>query len=899
MKIASLALRLSRINNSRLPLIFYRYHMKTSVTSPTSRHGPIKRAKTWDSKELCQLLSDSDGWDDLVDTPVKQPVKSPGQSEFGNSPYQVKDQDEDDDDDILLLSENWVQKRDKTCDINSAHRVNSVPQTKDTSLSSDHTKQLNGFLGRDSSKRDPTLELPRTGFFELAEPKPVEDALRARSIQTVQDAATEQYLKCEEEGLFGADFNRPTAGTQLSTSPSFEDPVCPPLSLSMEEEEEESNVVSGRKRSSMRSKNHELVFLTQKAEREDSEELASRTSSTLNKKLVQGLVLSEEQESVIELAKEHYNIFYTGSAGTGKSVLLRVLIKTLRRMYGPGSVAVTASTGLAACNIGGITVHSFAGFGLGNGDSKMLLKKVRRSKKHVKRWTSIKALVIDEVSMIDGDLLDKLDHVARSLRKDQSPFGGIQIILSGDFFQLPPVNKNQSVETKFAFHANAWKEAIDATIMLQKVFRQQGDSEFVEMLNEMRMGKISPETELEFKKLCRPLPDDDIIPAELYSTRNEVERANMSRLKNLPGECHTYHAIDGGDMRDQETKEKLLSNFLAPKELRLKVGAQVMMIKNIDDTLVNGSLGKIIDFIDKDTYMFYERVRNYPDIDIEELELMRQGKIPIGESSEEEEMNQRVIRKKTLKESFCGTEAIITGERLGESIFDFLLGDFDKLSASQKLNIERKKKLLEEVQSSSSGRKLPLVRFLTPDGTSRCVLVQPEDWAVEDEQQKPIVSRVQLPLMLAWALSIHKSQGQTLPKVKVDLRRIFEKGQAYVALSRAVSRDGLQVLNFNKAKVQAHSSVMDFYRTLTSAHEAKKRFSNAKGKQQALSFPQRAVQPAKRTSSKTKEERQDRITSMLMRKNKSSIAAAKLKETGLLSSFGYQNGLRDDQNQDP
>lgn len=897
MKIASVALRLSNIHNRRLPLNFYRYHMKTFATSPIAQRGPIKRAKTWDSKELCQLLSDSDGWDDLIDSPVKQPVETLGQSRFEMSPCRIKEQDEDDDDDdILLLSENWVRKRGKTCDINSTHRVNSVPQTKDTTaLTSSHSKQLDQFLRRASSKRDPTVELPKTSFFKLTEPKPVKDALYAPAVRTAQSGNTEQNLKSEAEEPFSSILNQPTAGSQLSTSPSFEDPDCPPLSLSMEEEEEGS-VTNGRKRSSVRSRNHELVFLTQKAEREGSEELASRTNSTLTKKLVQGLVLSEEQESVIELAKERYNIFYTGSAGTGKSVLLRVLIKTLRRMYGPGSVAVTASTGLAACNIGGITVHSFAGFGLGNGDPKMLLKKVRRSKKHVKRWTSIKALVIDEVSMIDGDLLDKLDYVARSIRKDQSPFGGIQVILSGDFFQLPPVNKNQSIETKFAFHADAWKEAIDATIMLQKVFRQQGDSEFVEMLNEMRMGKISPETELEFKKLSRPLPDDDIIPAELYSTRNEVERANMSRLKNLPGECHTYHAIDGGNLRDQETKEKLLSNFLAPKELRLKVGAQVMMIKNIDDTLVNGSLGKIIDFIDKDTYMFYERVRSYPDIDIEELELMRQGKIPMGESSEEEEMNQRVIRKKTLKESFCGTDAVVTGERLGESIFDFLLANFDKLSASQRLNIERKKKLLEEVQASSSGRKLPLVRFLTPDGTSRCVLVQPEDWAVEDELQKPIVSRVQLPLMLAWALSIHKSQGQTLPKVKVDLRRIFEKGQAYVALSRAVSRDGLQVLNFNKAKVQAHGSVMEFYQTLTSAHEAKKRFSSTKGKQQALYFPQRAAQPAKRTNSNTKEERQDRITSMLMRKNKSSMADAKLKDTGLMS-FSYQSDLQCDQNQ--
>lgn len=203
-----------------------------------------------------------------------------------------------------------------------------------------------------------------------------------------------------------------------------------------------------------------------------------------------------------------------------------------------------------------------------------------------------------------------------------------------------------------------------------------------------------------------------------------------------------------------------------------------MMIKNIDETLVNGSLGKVIDFLDQDTYMFYERVRNNPDMEFEELESIRQGKTTMYESSEDDENNQKVIRKKTLKENFCRENSVKTEQTLGDSIFDFLMSDSKDLTADQKFNIERKKKMLQDLHASSSGRKLPLVRFLTPDGSSRCVLVQPEDWAVEDEQQKPIVSRVQLPLMLAWALSIHKSQGQTLPKVKVDLRRIFEKGQA-------------------------------------------------------------------------------------------------------------------------
>lgn len=194
------------------------------------------------------------------------------------------------------------------------------------------------------------------------------------------------------------------------------------------------------------SHNRQITFLTQQVSMNEYTSNDSRESSVTpdsGRKRVRAITLSEEQEHVIELARRKMNIFYTGSAGTGKSVLLKELIKTLKSMYGnTGAVAVTASTGLAACNIGGITLHSFAGIGLGIGDEAMLLKKVRRSAKHRERWKSIKALVIDEISMIDGNLLDKLDGIAKTIRRSKKPFGGIQIILCGDFFQLPPVTKS-------------------------------------------------------------------------------------------------------------------------------------------------------------------------------------------------------------------------------------------------------------------------------------------------------------------------------------------------------------------------------------------------------------------------------------------------------------------------
>ncbi|CCD24793.1 DNA helicase PIF1 NDAI_0D04800 [Naumovozyma dairenensis CBS 421] len=556
----------------------------------------------------------------------------------------------------------------------------------------------------------------------------------------------------------------------------------------------------------------------------DMETPTKKLNLPKNTKIKIPIRLSTEQENIITLAEKGINIFYTGSAGTGKSILLREMIRALRRKYDADEVAVTASTGLAACNIGGITVHSFAGIGLGNGEAVNLYKKVRRSKKHLRRWQKIKALVVDEISMIDGKLLDKLDYIAQKIRKNHAPFGGIQLIFCGDFFQLPPVSKDPQNPTVFAFESKAWKAGIKSTIMLQKVFRQQGDAEFITMLNQMRLGKIDENTEREFKKLTRPLADDEIIPAELYSTRAEVDRANFSRLNKLPGLTHTFESIDGGELQDQEMKERLLQNFLAPKTLQLKVGAQVMMIKNMDETLVNGSLGKILAFVDPQTYMFYKTISDDPTVPLSQLEDLVSNPQPLMDSWNEEKDTDNV-RQKSAKDSFCRPKTTDIKAELDDSIFDFLDG-VEGQDIEIDTNIKRKKELMQMLHASSNGRKLPLVRFKTSDLSTRTILVEPENWAIEDENEKPIVSRVQLPLMLAWSLSIHKAQGQTLPKVKVDLRRVFEKGQAYVALSRAVSREGLQVLNFDRTRILSHQAVIDFYSTLTSAENAIKQFDH-------------------------------------------------------------------------
>jgi len=185
--------------------------------------------------------------------------------------------------------------------------------------------------------------------------------------------------------------------------------------------------------------------------------------------------LSEEQQHVLDLvADSKRSVFFTGSAGTGKSVLLREIISTLRKKHlrEPDRVAVTASTGLAACNIGGVTLHSFAGIGLGKEDIPELVKKIRRNQKAKHRWMRTKILVVDEISMVDGDLFDKLEGIARQIRNNGRPFGGIQLIITGDFFQLPPV-PDRDRAAKFAFDAASWTTSIEHTIGLHHVFRQK------------------------------------------------------------------------------------------------------------------------------------------------------------------------------------------------------------------------------------------------------------------------------------------------------------------------------------------------------------------------------------------------------------------------------------------
>jgi len=219
-----------------------------------------------------------------------------------------------------------------------------------------------------------------------------------------------------------------------------------------------------------------------------ADDMREAVKISTSKAKMNAIALSSEQEHIKKLVVEKgQSVFFTGPAGTGKSVLMRAIIADFKKKFArePERLAVTASTGLAACNIGGMTLHSFAGIGLGKEDVPTLIKKIRRNPKAKGRWQKTKVLVVDEISMVDGQLFDKLSQIGRTIRNNGRPWGGIQLVITGDFFQLPPVPDHQNGSTerdvKFAFDASTWNLSIDHTIGLTQVFRQRDQGKLLDL----------------------------------------------------------------------------------------------------------------------------------------------------------------------------------------------------------------------------------------------------------------------------------------------------------------------------------------------------------------------------------------------------------------------------------
>jgi len=406
--------------------------------------------------------------------------------------------------------------------------------------------------------------------------------------------------------------------------------------------------------------------------------------------------LTPDQYSCLVDITEKRSVLVTGPAGTGKSFLL----KFLREKLGP-RLRVVATTGVAAVNVGGSTFHSWAGIGLGEGTGEELAGMILENPRATSRIRKTSVLAVDEVSMLDADLFCRLDEAFRIVRRKSSPFGGIQLILFGDFLQLPPVPGRRS-EARFAFQSPAWRASKIVVHQLTTVIRQR-DAVFVEALARVRMGIADSFVRKVLSSRIGALdPDPRIEPVVLECRNVDVDTFNQARLESLPGAETNILSEDSGESRYIASLDK---SCLAPADLRLKIGAQVMLLKNIDveGGLVNGSIGIV----------------------------------------------------------------------------------------------------------QSIGRSSVRVDF----GSSGVCEVQRARWSVCDGDGNILATREQMPLRLAYAITIHKSQGCTLSKAKVNLRSAFAYGQAYVALSRVRDLSGLYIEDIQWESIMASPDAIAFYRT--------------------------------------------------------------------------------------
>jgi len=451
----------------------------------------------------------------------------------------------------------------------------------------------------------------------------------------------------------------------------------------------------------------EEVIIKKKRKTESIEETKSTDSKiklTISDKKIE---LNLNQKKVVNLVLEGKNVCFLGEAGTGKSFLLKYLIEILKEEY-QDELFITSYTGRTAINIHGQTLHSFAGIGVaGEADWHQIFAKISRKKKIIERWKNCKVLIIDEISMLNGELFDKLEIIARQIKNSDKPFGGIQLIVCGDFYQLSPIEKDY----KWCFETNSWNICFPNIVSLNQIYRQ-ADNKFINLLQDVRNNYLSSKSFelLESLKREPQWPDDGIKPTQLYSTNEEVNNINIQELIKIPTSSIIYYA------RDKENQAKTLKSLtkdcLAPEKLELKIGAQVMLTVNqFEKKLVNGSQGIIINF-------------------------------------KEEE-----------------------------------------------------------------GKKYPIVKF----SSGKIVVIKPFEHKLleyRNNQEIILASRCQIPLILCWAITIHKSQGQTIERLKIDCEKIWAEGQLYVALSRATNIEYLQVINFHKGRIKSCQRVKRYYENL-------------------------------------------------------------------------------------
>ena len=415
--------------------------------------------------------------------------------------------------------------------------------------------------------------------------------------------------------------------------------------------------------------------------------------------------LSNKQQSAYNIMKSGENLFLTGAAGSGKTACLKLFINNFKTKLNMG---ITSTTGISALLFGGSTIHSFLGIGLGTSSVEGIVKKLYSRDYLRKRWKELDVLIIDEISMLPPDLFDKLEKIACRIRRNEKPFGGIQLILSGDFLQLPCVKSS-----KFCFESDSWSKCVTNTVYLDKIMRQK-DQKFQECLNKIRIGNIDKKTKKILKsRIGIELKNKDgILPTKLFATNKYVDYINNLELDKLAEKGYEFYEynmdinLSCSVNNKKFILEKYKKNCNACEQLQICKDSQVILLWNIDIEmgLVNGSRGVVIGF-DKDD--------------------------------------------------------------------------------------------------------LPIVKFM--NGVTE--VIEYNTWEYE-ENDRITATITQIPLKLAYAITIHKSQGMSIDCVELDLSNSFTEGQSYVALSRVNSLDGLSIIDIDFERIRSNKKAVDFYKRL-------------------------------------------------------------------------------------
>jgi len=414
------------------------------------------------------------------------------------------------------------------------------------------------------------------------------------------------------------------------------------------------------------------------------------------------------QGLALEIMLSGESVLLTGPAGAGKTHVLNQFIRLAK--HDGRHVSVTATTGLAATHLGGTTIHSWSGIGVADSLSDSFGDHISKGRREIIERTDV--LIIDEISMLHDFRLDMVDQVCRTVREKDEPFGGIQLIMSGDFFQLPPINRGDSRAGGFVVNSEVWQE-LQPTICYLEEQHRQDDAVLLDILNALRAGELRRHHAETLLARTEVYPDDLEQMTELHTVNIDVDKLNAAKLAQIDEDEITYSQTTTGG---ENYVQSLQRSVLAPPALKLKKGALVMAVKNsAERKYANGSLGTVIDF---------EPHTEYP------------------------------------------------------------------------------------IVAFKNGKEVSMV---------------PDTWELRDGDKKR-ASITQIPLRLAWAITVHKSQGMTLDAARIDLRRAFVEGMGYVALSRVKNLDSLYLAGINQMalRVSEDAQVIDGMLRTKAAADAKR-----------------------------------------------------------------------------